>query len=115
MLILIGAFGPDRKYYKGENQMSSERDFLRIRNCKKCGKSHKYPLIVERSFFIKKITASLNNDDEGHKEYFTRLFTCPEKNENFQARFWIWVNSDEEIDSLSVLKAVTDDEDNNDY
>jgi hypothetical protein len=52
--------------------------------CPLCRKKHEYRLRVERSMVIYHMASTLPTTQKTIKR-FTRIFTCPEKNEHFEA------------------------------
>lgn len=80
--------------------MSAE--YLVIHNCPKCSDGHSYELEVERSMIIKMMTISDLNEPS-RKVKVTRIFTCPVKNEEYQARFVLTDTSSDRIKNVKVI------------
>jgi len=78
--------------------MSDEH--IDIRGCPKCGAEHRYSLKVERAYVMRLITGG---PEPISRVSFTRLFTCPIKNEEFQAEFTLTDSSSGKITSVEVL------------
>ena len=72
-------------------------DILKI-ECPKCGKFHWYELEIRRS----EVYYRRQPEPEELIKEFTRLFTCPIKNEEFQAEFKIQDHAGNEIRSLAI-------------
>lgn len=89
--------------------MSTEH--LDIPNCPKCKDGHRYKLNVERSIVIKMLTMS-DMSEQPRPVRITRLFTCPIKNEEFQASFILTDTSSSRIKSVDVV-GITNDNDKN--
>lgn len=84
---------------------------LKIKPCPQCGKSHEYRLNVSRTIVIGSVISILTSDgafEQPRKVWFTRLFTCPKTNQDFQARFFLTDSSSSEIRSVSVAGLVDD-------
>jgi hypothetical protein len=80
--------------------------------CPLCKNIHRYELEVHRSFSMSLLTTTGEKGIE-NKKYFTRLFTCPKKEKEFQARFWMADTSNARIESVEVKglkKEVADEE-----
>jgi uncharacterized UBP type Zn finger protein len=56
-----------------------------ITTCPRCKQQHRYRLNVERSYVLSFFVGNISQ--QSRPERFTRLFTCPVKNEEFQASF----------------------------
>jgi len=84
-------------------------DVLTIKQCPKCGKSHKYQLNVERALFMHRYRKVPVDMLKSTKKEFTRLFTCPITKEDFQARFNL-VESSAIIMSVKVKGVLNEDE-----
>ena len=83
-------------------------EYLNIPECPKCGDGHRYKLDVDRSVVIKIITAS-DMSERPRQVRFTRLFTCPLKNEEYEARF---ILSDTSSDRIRDVQVIGIDDDN---
>jgi hypothetical protein len=79
--------------------MSTEH--LNIPNCPKCKDGHRYKLNVERAIVMKMLTMS-DMSEQPRRVRITRLFTCPTKNEEFQASFFLTDTSSSRIESVEV-------------
>ncbi|MFT3893417.1 MAG: hypothetical protein QM730_17450 [Anaerolineales bacterium] len=84
----------------------SANENLTITQCPECGKAHTYRLEVRRASSIgaQGLLSSQSNTFTG-KEYFTRLFTCPVTNNDFQARFYLTVEGNERIEAIQVKRS----------
>jgi len=74
---------------------------LTIDYCPICRKSHTYKLEVNRSLFMKMITATEIHEKPKARR-FTRLFNCPETSRRFEARFILYESSDDKIKSINI-------------
>jgi len=82
----------------------SNGETITINKCPKCGQLHRYALDVRRSYI-----ATLVFDPREHqsrKREFTRLFTCPTKESDFQASFALTETPDDLIETVSVVGPV---------
>jgi len=84
---------------------------LEIPKCPLCGEKHTYRLEVERTYVIKYIQISTNNDlrETPKPVKFTRIFVCPTKNEKFQASFILYDGSNDRIKSVTVGGVIEDE------
>ncbi len=64
--------------------MTASQETLSIDRCPLCGRSHTYDLAVERSAIMKMMVGSYEEEKVSYKR-FKRLFTCPTRNEEFEA------------------------------
>jgi len=87
--------------------MSTEH--LEIPKCPKCNDGHRYKLDVERSLVMKMLTMDDMNE-RPRAVKITRLFTCPVKNEEFQAKFTLYDTSSDRIENVSVVGVSHDGE-----
>ena len=87
--------------------MSTEH--LDIPSCPKCKDRHRYRLNVERSVVIKMIRMS-DMHEQPRQVRFTRLFTCPIKNEEFEASFILTDTSSSRIRSVDVEGIANDND-----
>ena len=72
-----------------------------IQKCPLCEKSHTYELEVERSYIIKMLTINSKPEPQYYVR-FTRLFNCPDKNDNYQATLSLIESSDDRIKSVTI-------------
>lgn len=79
--------------------MSTE--YLDIPNCPKCAQAHRYRLDVDRALIIKALTMS-DMSERARSVRFSRLFTCPTKNEDFVAHFILTDTSSNRIQNVSL-------------
>jgi hypothetical protein len=86
-----------------------EIEYLEIPSCPKCGLKHRYKLEVERATIIQYGVPSQMNE-QPRSVRFTRLFTCPEKNDNFQVKFILQERSYDRIVSATVIGHIDYDE-----
>lgn len=85
-------------------------EYLEIPICPKCNTNHRYKLSVKRSMVFKMLTSSQLSESRSYgKRTFTRFFTCPIKNEEFQAKFSLRETSSDKIEYVSVI-GIADDE-----
>jgi len=77
-------------------------EHLDIPNCPKCKDRHRYKLNVERSIIMTWVTQS-NMSEQSRQVKITRLFTCPTKNEEFQASFILTDTSSSRIKNVNVI------------
>ncbi len=87
--------------------MSTE--YLEIRNCPKCSDGHRYKLNVTRSCVMKMLTMSDINEMP-RQVRFTRFFTCPTRNEEFQANIIMTDTSGNRIKNVTVEGIANDNE-----
>lgn len=83
-------------------------EFLNISKCAKCNKPHRYRLEVERSIIMKLMTPDDLNE-KPRQVRITRIFTCPVKNEEFEARFILHDTSSDRIENVTI-SGVSNDE-----
>ena len=81
--------------------MTMSDDILTIGECPKCGNSHKYSLEVQRSQSIGYTSLKARKSKIAQK-CFTRLFTCPVTEEDFQASFWLTEEPNGSIRAVGV-------------
>ena len=84
-------------------------EYLYIPNCPKCTGRHRYKLRVDRSVVIKLLTMS-DLSESPRQVRFTRFFTCPIKNEEFEARFVLTDTSSNRIKDVTVEGIADDNE-----
>lgn len=82
--------------------MTPEHEVLTIPKCPNCGKPHAYRLEVDRTYVMSFMTTTSGGLAMTYKE-FTRLFTCSETGEDFQARFRLTESSSARIKCVRVL------------
>jgi hypothetical protein len=70
-----------------------------IKICPKCHKTHNYKLEVKRS-----IVLGFSGEAESKKS-FTRLFTCPETQDDFEIIFTLTESNLNKINQVVVLKS----------
>ncbi|QQD72819.1 hypothetical protein [Acidithiobacillus ferrivorans] len=63
--------------------MDDETEELQI-VCPLCSEEHSYRLAVDRSYVLYHMTSAMMDSKPTYKR-FKRIFTCPAKNEHFQA------------------------------
>jgi hypothetical protein len=85
-------------------------DNLTVAKCPKCLGSHKYLLEVQRSYSIG-YTSLGPQAPRMTKKSFTRLFTCPVTEEDFQAVFWIPEEPNTSIQTVEVKSWATESTD----
>ncbi len=73
-----------------------------IKKCPKCRKSHAFRVRVRRTRALA-FAAAGGFDDGPLKERFTRTFTCPEVNLDFESKFWVTVDSGAMVKSVKIL------------
>jgi hypothetical protein len=89
--------------------MPEEIETLTIDKCPKCSLKHEYQIKVRRTL----ITSMLDFADRtrsGHPVTFTRLFTCPETGDDFQARLVLYQEGNSQIDSVEI-RSLTENDD----
>ena len=74
---------------------------INISKCPKCGKSHRYDLAVRRSYISTLVFDP--RAQESRKREFTRLFTCPTTETDFQVSFSLRESPMDEIKTVSVV------------
>jgi hypothetical protein len=87
--------------------MTSE--YVKITGCPKCHGEHKYRLEVKRALVIKMLTPS-DMCERPRAVRFTRLFTCPKTQADYQAIFTLTDTSFNRIEDVKVLGEARDDE-----
>ena len=88
--------------------MSAE--YIDIPNCPKCSLSHRYKLEVDRSVVVKMITMD-DMQERPRSVRVTRIFTCPETDEEFQGRLVLTDTSSDRIKNVTVVGVATDEQD----
>jgi hypothetical protein len=84
----------------GQSEMETS-EHLDVKGCPKCGGSHRFRLAVERSVILKFMTR-MDTMDRSRRVRFTRLFTCPTKNEEFEATFVLTETSSDVISGVTA-------------
>ena len=84
-------------------------EYLEIPKCPRCGDRHRYKLKVERAIVMKWLIMS-DMRERPHRVRITRLFTCPSKNEDFEATFILTDTSSNRIKEVSVLGIASENE-----
>lgn len=86
---------------KNEDQTNKDIEvaerIITIKNCPKCHQAHKYSFEVQRSPLLGLMAPSQK------RQYFTRIFTCPSTNENFEARFSLNLEESASIKLKGIL------------
>ena len=72
---------------------------ITIENCPLCGSQHVYALAVDRSAVV---ALTEEKSETARTIEFTRLFTCPNKNATFQAKFILHDTPSDPIKSVTV-------------
>jgi hypothetical protein len=85
-------------------------EYLDIPSCPKCKDGHRFRLNVERAIVMRMLTTS-DIDEQPRQVRITRLFTCPNKNDEFQASFTLTDTSSSRIVSVKV-ESIAHDNDN---
>lgn len=84
----------------------SNAEFIAIKKCPICNGSHKYELKIERSLVIALFTPNFTSSSfNEQKKRFTRLFHCPNGDQDFQATFYLVEDPSSKIKSVEVGKA----------
>jgi hypothetical protein len=76
-------------------------EYLNVTSCPKCGTSHRYALTVERAVILHEVVLG-SSREQRRRVRQTRLFTCPIKNEEFQATFFLSETASTLITSVTV-------------
>ncbi len=84
-------------------------EYIEIPDCPKCQLSHRYKLKIERATVVKMTTMS-NIAEPERRVRITRIFTCPKKNEEFEATFTLTDTSSDRIKKVQVIGAADEDE-----
>lgn len=84
-------------------------EYVEIPNCPKCQLSHRYKLKIKRAMVVKMTTMSSIAEPE-RQVRITRIFTCPKKNEEFEATFTLTDTSSSRIKKIEVVGADDEDE-----
>ena len=87
--------------------MSTE--YIDIPKCPKCNDGHRYRLKVDRTIVMRLLTMD-DVDEKPRAVKITRLFTCPVKDEEFQAKFILYDTSSDRIQNVTVIGASDDNE-----
>lgn len=82
---------------------------VKINRCPHCGNAHTYALEVERAFVLKRITMD-DFSEQPRRVKVTRLFICPENNEQYQGTFSLYDTSSDRIKNVSVTGLAEEDE-----
>lgn len=77
---------------------------ITISKCPKCDAPHRYALEVRRSYIVAQLTSG--NAPESRQREFTRLFTCPTKETDFQVSFALRETFLDQIETVSVVGPV---------
>ena len=85
------------------------KETVKIKECPHCGNSHTYSLKVERAFIMKHITID-DFSERSRRVTVTRLFICPENNEQYQGTFYLYEKSSGRIKEVSVAGLAEEDE-----
>jgi hypothetical protein len=85
---------------------SSER-LINISACPLCGLRHTYALAVKRSIVLESLRSF--SIETTLPRRFTRLFTCPTKDETFQADITLTDTSSDRIESVTVTGLAPDE------
>ena len=80
--------------------MATKKDTITIGQCPLCKKSHTYELEILRSVVVYNFLSV--RDYEPKKKSFTRLFSCPETKDDFQASFVVIEYFGSPIESVKV-------------
>ncbi len=83
-------------------------EHLDIPDCPKCNDGHRYQLYVKRAMVIKMMITDMQTERPRTVKY-TRLFTCPTSNEDFQARFTLTDTSSDRIEDVTVTGLASDE------
>ena len=86
--------------------MSIEK--IRIEHCPHCRGSHSYRLEVERALIMKVRTGKKHEPPTTVKT--TQVFTCPLKNEQYQASLYLEDTSFDRIKAVAVIRLAREDE-----
>lgn len=82
---------------------------IKIEKCPLCSNSHVYKLAVERSWIVKMIQF-YDSVELSRKIKFTRIFICPEKNQEFQNVFYLSETDSDEINNVTVVGIASDED-----
>jgi Zn-finger nucleic acid-binding protein len=77
-------------------------EHIDISPCPKCKGKHRYRLDVERAL-VMKMSTQADFNERPRQVKFTRFFTCPTKNEEFQASFTLTDTSSDRIERVRVV------------
>lgn len=84
-------------------------EYIEIPNCPMCHGQHRYKLEVDRSVIFK-MNSMFEINESPRQERYTRLFTCPVRNENFQATLVLTDTSFDRIKDVQVVRIASEDE-----
>lgn len=84
-------------------------EYLNIPKCPKCKDAHRYKLNVDRSIVIKMLTMA-DMSERPRQVKITRFFTCPIKEEDFEATFILTDTSSSRINNVQVAGIADDNE-----
>jgi hypothetical protein len=85
--------------------MTDSNEQVSIDRCPLCHGAHSYSLSVERSFVIHMLTMNVPREQHTRRR-FKRLFTCPTKDETYEAVITLTESSSAPIQEVTVLGAV---------
>src|SRR6266700_231133 len=86
-----------------------EKETITISSCPVCSEEHAYTLRVSRSQTIGLATqGSWQKREQQRRKRILRLFTCPTKNETFQATLTLWELPSAPINSVEVEKCYSE-------
>ena len=89
--------------------MSDGHEYIAIDSCPKCNGQHRYKLSVDRSIILK-MSNAYDMYERGRQVRFVRLFTCPVKNEDYQATFFLTDTSSDRIKDVRIVGIAANDE-----
>lgn len=75
---------------------------IEIRCCPHCRGTHRYKLDVGRAIIMRMMTTP-DVIEQPHKVKVTRLFICPDKNEQYQGTFYLQETSSNRIKNVQVV------------
>jgi hypothetical protein len=76
---------------------------LTIQKCPICGRKHTYYIEVERSLILKWVRPNHEDVEPQRQVKITRIFVCPEKNEEYQASITLFDTADRQIKSIKIV------------
>jgi len=74
---------------------------VKIKGCPHCGNAHSYVLEVERALVLKYITMA-DFSEQPRRVKVTRIFICPDNNQQYQGTFYLYDTSSDRIKNVSV-------------
>lgn len=94
-----------------DDKLPSNIEILEIQNCPSCNETHRFKIAVERLEIKASITQIYTPPKGFEKQFknvrnFTRVFTCPKTNENFEYSFDLDDDYENKVREVEVLDSI---------